>query len=961
MLSLSVNHPDVEEFVTKKQDLTKVTGANISVKVTDEFMKAVENDEDYILRFPVDKPVPKGLLVDEMPYNELWFFSEDEQSTSFFKKVRAKELWSTIIHCAWNTAEPGIIFETRMHEYSPDGIYDKFRMVSTNPCFHGKMKILTTQGYKTFEQLNNKEVRFIDSNGREVKGTVWCNGEKEIYEVVLWNKESILCTKDHHFMTADGKELPISECEGKRLMPYFTFNTDINDFTRLGYIFMEGDFSGLIDTKGQLVGDIQIQTWCNEDIADMFNVSRESPYYESHKYNTLCKILDIPTYAGRGLPPQFHKWELNNKASFLKGIFSAKALIIYNDIVLPLKSSNLLEDIKEVLDVNFNIESYVDNCNTPTLVISEPDSIRKFAKCIAFIQKEKNSLLEKSILETAPLVKELKRHSTDYVYDFNLEGNNHWGVVEGVIAHNCGEIPMGPYDSCRLMHMNLTGYIKDPFTPDAKIDFDLLYKHSYEAMRLADDLVDLELEAVDKIIEATKDDSAESGYLCNLKKTAEEGRRAGLGSPGRADAIAMLGVSYNSSDALCKVGDIMKTMFYAQLDCQVDMAIERGSFPAWDRDLEFKSTKSGHNKWYEILSICFPVGYGRMLEHGRRNLSWSTVAPTGTVSIMAQCSSGIEPVFMPFYQRKRKCMSPDDRADYVDKLGEKYTLFTVVHPNLKKWAVLNNYWNPKLVTDWNVDDWQEAFERSPYYKSTAPEIDWDLRVDIQSIVQRYITHSISSTINLPKETTEEKVSDIYMKAWGSGLKGITVYRDGCREGVLTQVDKPKTIEGRQAPKRPKDLEADCYLTKARGEQFIVLVGLLDDKPYEIWAFRPKNPVNFKTHKGVITKIGKMHYRFKSDFLQIENLESANIDTEEDAATLYSSMLLRHGVDIGYIIKTAKKVNDNIVSFSSAMCRILAKYIPEREVRGEVCPDCGSTLYQEGGCTVCKNCGYGKCG
>lgn len=663
MLSMNINHPDIEEFITKKQDLTKVTGANISVKVTDEFMQAVEKDEDYILRFPVDESVPQGLMIEEMPYNELWFFSDDDHPNSFFKKVRARELWNTLMHCAWNTAEPGIMFEGAMHNYSPDGVYPNFKMVGTNPC---------------------------------------------------------------------------------------------------------------------------------------------------------------------------------------------------------------------------------------------------------------------------------------------------------------GEIPMGPFDSCRLIHINLASYIVDPFTDKAHIDEELLYMHSYEAMRLADDLVDLEIEAVDRIINTVKNDTDDTEFKLwsKIKETAIRGRRAGLGFTGLADAIAMLGLKYDSDEGINKVESLMRIMFKGQLDSNIDMAIERGAFPIWNVRQEFHAGwddgGSGQNDWFTILCKDYNSEAKRMFQYGRRNISWSTVAPTGTVSIMAGTSSGIEPIFLPFYQRKRKCMSESDRVDYVDKVGEKYTLFTVVHPNLKRWAIETMNYSESEVNEWSLGVWKEVWKESPYYGSTAPEIDWRQRVKLQGVVQKYITHSISSTVNLAKETTEEEIADIYIEAWKQGLKGITIYRDGCREGVLTQVEKPKTIEGRQAPKRPKVLEADYYQVKVKKEQFIVLVGLLEGKPYEVFAFRPLNPVNIPSHKGTITKVSKMHYSFDSEHINISNLELANTNIEENAATLYSSMLLRHGVDINYIIKTARKVNDNISSFSSAMCRILAKYIPNDEVKGEVCPDCGGTLVREGGCIHCKDCGYSKC-
>lgn len=430
----------------------------------------------------------------------------------------------------------------------------------------------------------------------------------------------------------------------------------------------------------------------------------------------------------------------------------------------------------------------------------------------------------------------------------------------------------------------------------------------------------------------------------------------------------MLGLKYDSDEGIENVEQLMKIIFNGQFDAQIDMAIERGAFPAWDASKEFETKESlvfGKNEWYNFINENFTSTTAKMRCYGRRNISWSTVAPTGTVSIMAQCSSGIEPVFLPFYERKRKCMSPNDRADYTDVKGEKYTLFTVVHPNLAKWLCSSTFGgnfnsNEYLERLQDIEYLKVAFKESPYYESTASEINWRQRIKLQGIIQKYITHSISSTINLPKEVTEEEIADIYIEAWKTGNKGQTIYRDGCREGVLNKIEKPSTISNRQAPKRPKELEADYHQVKVKGEQFIVLVGLLEGKPYEIFAFRPLRPIDIPPHKGKIIKKGKMHYSFDSKFIQLSDLQLANTNIEEKAATLYSSMLLRHGVSIEFITKTAKKVNDNITSFSSAMCRILAKYIKSSEIKGEVCPECGGNLVRDGGCTHCMNCGYSRC-
>lgn len=332
---------------------------------------------------------------------------------------------------------------------------------------------------------------------------------------------------------------------------------------------------------------------------------------------------------------------------------------------------------------------------------------------------------------------------------------------------------------------------------------------------------------------------------------------------------------------------------------------------------------------------------------------------------MAGCSSGIEPLFMPFYMRKRKCMSESDRVDFVDKVGEKFTIFPVVHPEFKNWynTIIrgeNGAYFDSIT--WTEEGLNKLFKESPWFGSTAPEIDWHDRIDMQAIAQQYTTHSISSTINLPKETTIEDIADIYIQSWLKGNKGQTIYRDGCRDGILSAKTPESVINSVPAiaKKRPLVLEADYYQVKVKGEQFIVLVGLLDNKPYEIFTFRPKNPVSIDNHKGTITKVGKKHYKFTSDYIVITDIQLANTDIEENAVTLYSSMLLRHNVDIRYIVKIAKKVNENITSFSSAMCRILNKYVPKEEIKEEVCPNCNGRLVRESGCVKCLDCTYSKC-
>lgn len=669
MLSINVEHPDVEEFIEKKQDLTKVTGANVSVQVTDKFMRAVaDNDENFLLRWPVesDSFTCDGVSrVDEMEYGKLYsmtYLSDDKKiKMGYCKRVNARDLWKKIIHCAWNTAEPGIIFRSQMINFAPDGDYDKYRMVSTNPC---------------------------------------------------------------------------------------------------------------------------------------------------------------------------------------------------------------------------------------------------------------------------------------------------------------GEIGMDGNNSCRLIALNLLSFVDEPFTEKAKLNVERVYNITYTAMRLCDDLVDLECEAVDRIIKAVGDDDELSKKVWSeIYDKGKKSRRVGLEFTALSDMVAALGKKFCTEEGNAIVDKVTRLMMSACLDCQVDLALERGVFP--DADI----TCEGKNDWFKHIKTEYPERYDRMMKYGRRNISFTTAGPTGSLSILTRTSSGIEPLFLPYYVRRRKCMTETDRVDYVDKMGVNFTEFVIVHPQLKEWAKIHH---PNLSEDIDKDTltegrWKEIYEESPWYQACAQDIDWEKRVELQSIVQKnLITHSISSTVNLPNKVTEEEVSEIYLNAWKNGLKGITVYRDGSREGIMLQKEQKKEDDKFDsyisAPKRPKTLPADFYVTRVKGETFFVMVGLYHDKPYEIFVYKTHEgeKTSYNQHRGEITKIKRGVYKYTSDLLTIDNI-NGELTTEELATAIYSSMLLRHAAPLDCIIKTAQKVDDNITSFTAAMTRILKRYLKDTIIEGEVCPECGGKLIRENGCIRCLDCGWSRCG
>ena len=491
----------------------------------------------------------------------------------------------------------------------------------------------------------------------------------------------------------------------------------------------------------------------------------------------------------------------------------------------------------------------------------------------------------------------------DRIQGYNLLDNTGFKYA-GV--NPCAEEPLPAGGSCLLGSINLSEFVINPFTDNAKID--------YEALEEATSIAIVGLNQV--LIEGLNFHPLEE-----QKETVRNLRQIGLGTLGLADMLIKLGITYGSDKSLSTIKEVYKTIATIAIKQSLELAKSHSCYPVCDKDKLVESNFIKNLKLDETT-------LNEIKEYGLYNSQLLTCAPTGSIGTMLEVSTGVEPNFALHYTRRTQSL--DGKDSYYEV-------------------------NARILADYlTLFDTTEI----PNYFVTSSDIKPLQRIKVQSELQKYIDASISSTINLPKETTVEEVEDIYINAWKYGLKGVTIYRSGCkREGILT-VDKPIDIQSTVAPKRPKELEADFYLVKSKGQQFIVLVGLLNNKPYEIFAFRPNMSITVDNHKGIIIKKGKMHYSFKSQFVEIGDLQLRNEDTEEKAATLYASMLLRHGIDIKYIIKTAKKVNDNITSFSSAMCRVLNKYVPKETLKDK-CPDCGGELIREGGCIHCT-CGWSKC-
>lgn len=553
----------------------------------------------------------------------------------------------------------------------------------------------------------------------------------------------------------------------------------------------------------------------------------------------------------------------------------------------------------------------------------------------------------------------------------------------------CGEQLLNPNDSCRLMAINLFSFVENPFKKDSKINEDKLYEVCYEHARLGDGLVDLELEyiqrIIDKIISDPEPDDIKRGELELWEKSyknTKSGRRIGLGITALGDMLAALGFGYDSEEGLKAIELAMRTKMKAELDCSIDLAVLRGSFEGWDVDKEFPSEHIYGNKFYSTMAKEFPEQAERMYKYGRRNVSSSTIAPTGSVSILTQTTSGCEPLFQPFYMRRKKINSSEEgvRVDFVDETGDSWQEFPVLHEKFKEWCVLQEDVlynidddNPNIkVEELKQEHLEYLFEMSPWHGSTANEIDWIKRNEVQAILQKYTSNAISSTINLPSTVTEQEVSDIYMNGWKLGLKGQTVYVDGSRSGVLVDSSKKKeelvTFHENHAPKRPKKLMAKVVRFNNNYEKWVAFVGLLDNKPYEVFTGKLENvgiPNDVTVGSIVKVKSGSdKRYDFIYEGGDVQGISMVASSNLWNYGKLISGML-RHGMPLQFVVNSIQDLNweeDHINTWKNGIARALKKFIADGEAEGVKCNDCSSenVIFQEG-CLTCKDCGSSKCG
>lgn len=556
-----------------------------------------------------------------------------------------------------------------------------------------------------------------------------------------------------------------------------------------------------------------------------------------------------------------------------------------------------------------------------------------------------------------------------------------------VSTNPCGEIPLCPYDSCRLLAINLYSYVVNPYTKEVYFDFDLFKKHVALAQRIMDDIIDLELEKIEKIIAKIDSDpeseevkEAEKHLWEKIYKKSGQGRRTGVGITAEGDMLAAMGLRYGTEEATEFSEQVHKTIALEAYRSSVNMAKERGAFAIYD------SEREKNNPFINRLKEADPELYEEMKKYGRRNIACLTIAPTGTTSLMTQTTSGIEPVFMPVYKRRRK-VNPNDpqtHVDFVDETGDAFEEYIVFHHKFVEWMTVNGYDPTKRYTQEEID---KLVEKSPYYKATSNDVDWLMKVKMQGRIQKWVDHSISVTINLPNDVDEALVNRLYVEAWRSGCKGCTVYRDGSRSGVLLSTKKDKKDKKEELPPckpptvvevRPKVLEAEVVRFQNNKEKWVAFVGLLDGHPYEIFTGLQDDEEGISLPKSVTTgriiknidEEGNKRYDFQFENKRgykttIEGLSEKFNKEYWNYAKLISGVL-RWRMPIDRVIKLVDSLqldSENINTWKNGVERALKKYVTDgTSAEGQKCPNCGNeTLVYQEGCLICKTCGTSRCG
>lgn len=977
MLTISVHHPQVLDFASVKTNKDEVTGANISIRLTDEFLEAVDKDTEYEQRWPVDSKNPNVSI-----------------------KVKARHVWKEIIKNAHNMAEPGLLFWDTIIKESPADCYKDygFETISTNPCQPSWAKMLTKNGIRQLKDIQIGDEIWSKEGWTKVINK-WSTGIKQVFE--YRTTAGCFYGTENHKLLSNGTKIEAKDCESIDILcgPYFNENIKLNPNDIMdGLVIGDGSkHKASNDLVYLCIGKDDLD-YLESEVKNLIIKYRPGLSDYSYEIETSISSEELLKTYDRYIPDRFFYGDRTKICGFLRGLYSANGSICGNRVTLKSSSFKLIEQVQTMLS-SIGIKSYYTT-NKPTCVkFSNGEYICKesydlnistdrllFFKSIGFIQDYKTqkliNLIKNDQQKTGKLnydIIDVSSISNEEVFDITVDNQSHTYWTQGCDVSNCSELPLPILDSCRLIVINLLSYVRNKFEDNAYFDYKSFSSDCQIMQRLIDDAIDLELEHIDRIINKIKKDPEEDDVKNrelklwkDIRKTCSDGRRTGSGITALGDTLAALNIKYCSEKSLEVVDKIYKTLKLSCYRASVDMAKELGHFPVWNHDLEKENPFLLRIKDEDIEL------WNDMKKYGRRNIAILTTAPTGTVSLLTQTSSGIEPIFQPYYIRRKKITHEDKNAriDFTDNVGDKWQEFPVLHPQLLNWLQIKINEENKSTEIHHIlnnrNKIEEYIKKSSWYGCCAEDLNWPDRVKLQSIAQKHIDHAISSTLNLPEDVSINKVAEIYETAWKSGCKGITIYRKNCRTGVLVDSkpdEKAKNIQILRtvSPKRPKKLDGNLHFFNFKGNKYYVAVGLLDNEPYEIFTgfnndkknqFIPKD-----ANYGFIIKNKRGDYTFKDAKTSEEyKLTNGHADDNADALTRIISCSLRHGSDISFIVHQLEKTTGDLTSFSKCLARTLKFYIKDgTKITGENCSNCNSSnIQRDSGCSVCKDCGNSKC-
>ena len=926
MLSISCEHPDLEEFIEIKSDLNRVTKANISVRITDKFMAAVKNKAPFTLSF-----------------------TRTETGETITKEVDAYSLFHKLCEMNWDYAEPGMLFWDRIENYNLLSEDENFHYAGTNPCFSGDMQLLTIDGYKSFSELCGTEPYIYNVNGNVVKSKVWCSGEKETVKVKT-AKGEIICTPDHRFMTIDGEECMAKDLKGKYIMPCTNANKIFDErFVKYGFIQGDGCLNRL---NSEYHDGIEVNIGKKDtDIMDLFSEecftgkSDRSIYLYGFKDDLIKLGFSRNILPDREFPSTYKNWNKLEKASFLHGCYSANGSVIKSGrISYKTTCKKFAEQLCDTLLNDFDIQGVYITTNKPKIIrfsngdyecresydvnIGQYKEITKFIAEINFYQQYKREQLTQMIKNRPTYVYNVLPNEKIKVYDFT-EPERHWGIVEGYVVHNCAEEPLPAGGSCLLGSINLAEFV----TENKTFDFDEFKR-----------VVDISVKALNEVL----DEGLPLHPLQEQRDSVRDWRQIGLGIFGLADMLIKMNIRYGSKESIELCDMIGHAMAYQAIVTSNTLAEFLGSYPKYKSDAVKQSAFFGNH--IDELRRSY------IASAGLRNSQLLTIAPTGSLSTMLGVSGGIEPIYANYYERKTESLHGHD---------EYYKVYT---PIVKKYMEEHGITDDKYLPDFFV---------------TAQTLDYKERIDMQSIWQSHIDASISSTVNVPNDFTVEDTENLYMYAWERGLKGVTIFRDGCkRVGILT-TDTSK-----------ENKNADVVETKKLERGMIIKA---DD-----------NCVGRK--RTLHTGCGTLHCEAFFDPSTGELLEtyfskgsSGGCNNFMIGLSRMISLAARGGIDVysiidqlkssgtcpSYAVRTATKhdtskgsscpvaIGNALLDMynemqSEIVCadenevldeKPIQKTKPEIKTKERVkpvCPECGEELAFEGGCNICKACGWSKC-